>query len=77
MASVFTNQVQTKDGIKTIKTIQLQKAYMDKNGIFQHTNSLNGDDLPKAIFVLTKAYEYILSNGNLSPEDKQGRLPDS
>jgi len=40
-------------------TVTLQRRYQDKNGEWQTSNSLRVNDLPKAILVLNKAYEYL------------------
>ena len=40
---------------KGLKTI----TYKDKDGVWKSTNSLRVNDLPKAILVLNKAFEYI------------------
>ena len=41
-------------------SIQLDRAYKDKDNSWKHTNSFNAADLPKAIMVLNKAYEYLV-----------------
>ncbi|HLD89058.1 MAG TPA: hypothetical protein VI894_02525 [Candidatus Nanoarchaeia archaeon] len=40
--------------------ITLERSYKDKQGIWQHTNSLRLNDLPKAMLLAQKAYEYIV-----------------
>lgn len=58
-ASVWENQGKSKSGEEVkYKTISLQRAYKDKEGNWQHTNSLRVNDLPKASLVLQKAFEY-------------------
>jgi len=41
------------------KKVVLERAYRDAQGEWKHTNSYDGNDIPKAILALTKAYEYI------------------
>ncbi len=41
-------------------SIQLDRVYKDKDNNWKRTNSFNENDLPKAIFVLNKAYEYLM-----------------
>ena len=60
-ASVFENEVQTQDGKKAIKNVSFQKTYRDKKGNFQHTNSLQANEIPKAILALAKAYDYLVA----------------
>jgi hypothetical protein len=59
-ASVWANEVKTKDGeTKLFRTISLERTYKDKDDQWKKTTSLRVNDLPKAILVLNKAYEYI------------------
>ncbi len=59
-ASVWANEVKTKDGeTKLFRTISLERTYKDKDDQWKKTNSLRVNDLPKAILVLNKAYEYV------------------
>jgi hypothetical protein len=50
------------------RTIQLDRRYKDKDGIWKSTSSLRVNDLPKAALVLNKAYEYlVMKEQNASP----------
>ena len=42
-------------------SVQLDRAYKDKDDTWKHTTSLSAADLPKAVLVLNKAYEYVVS----------------
>ena len=47
-----------KDGKPySFNTISMQRAYKDDKDVWHNTESLRTNDLPKAILVLTKAYE--------------------
>ena len=60
-ATVWKNQGKTKSGEETsYNTISLQRRYRDKNDEWQSTNSFRINDLPKAMLVLNKAYEYLV-----------------
>lgn len=60
-ATVWKNQGKTKAGEETsYNTISLQRRYRDKNDEWQSTNSFRINDLPKAMLVLNKAYEYLV-----------------
>jgi hypothetical protein len=50
-----------KDGRKfQYKTVVVERTYRDnKSGEFKTTSSLRVNDLPKAIVVMNKAYEYL------------------
>jgi hypothetical protein len=58
-ATIWSNS-SVKDGkAVSYRTISLQRSYKDKNDEWQSTESLRASDLPRAILVLQKAYEYI------------------
>ena len=40
-------------------SVTLERSYKDKKDEWQKTNSYNQNDIPKAITVLRKAYEYV------------------
>jgi len=72
-ASVFANEISTMNGKTTVKSVSLGRAYMDKGGAFQKTNSFRTEDLPKAIIALEKAYEYlVLEEKSFSKEGNEG-----
>ena len=57
-ATIWENNSVNKEGqAVSYKTISFERTYKDKNDEWQTTNSLRTNDLPKAILVLTKAYE--------------------
>ncbi|MBU0980833.1 MAG: hypothetical protein KJ709_08570 [Nanoarchaeota archaeon] len=60
-ASVWENEVEKQDGTTgSYKTISLQRCYKDKAGDWKNCNSMRANDLPKAMVVLTKAYEHLV-----------------
>ena len=66
-AAIFVNEHE-KDGESfTKKSISVQRVYRDKEGMFKTTNSLYVNDLPKAILVLQKAFDYLTVRHD--PED--------
>ena len=61
-ATVWLNEGQGKDGEKrAYNTISFERSYKDKDGKWKSTNSLRINDLPRAVVVLNKAYEYIVT----------------
>ncbi len=69
VSTIWTNQ-SVKDGkVFEYKTISFDRNYMDKDGKWQTTNSLRMQDLPKAVLVLSKAYEYLALNLEHEEED--------
>lgn len=61
VATIWSNSAINKSGEKvTYKTVSFERTYKDKNDEWQTTNSLRTNDLPKAIVVLTKAYESLI-----------------
>ena len=60
-ATVWQNQGKGRNGeIVAYRTVSLQRSYKDKNGVWQHANSLRVNDLPRASLVLQKAFEYLV-----------------
>ncbi len=63
-ASIFENEAQQNGKPIKIKKVAFQKRYKSSDGSWKSTGSLDVNDLPKAILVLSKAYEYLA----LSPD---------
>ena len=58
-AAIFANEHE-KDGQSfTVKRVSFQKIYRDREGLLKTTSSLEVNDLPKAVLVLQKAFEYL------------------
>ena len=69
-ASVFVNTHQSPTGEEsTIRSVSFQRRYRDKHGAWQETNTLKVNDIPKAVLVLSKAYEYLTANA-FGPEEE-------
>ena len=69
-ASVFKRDVETANGIVAMHDVDLQRAYKDKEGAYQHTNNYRVNDVPKAILALQKAYEHLVYQERTGTEDK-------
>ncbi len=72
-ATVWANEGKNKEGEKnSFNTISFERSYKDKDGKWKSTNSLRINDLPRAVVVLNKAYEYIIlkarTTGNIPVE---------
>ena len=59
-ASVFANDVDTDDGTRTIRSVSVQKRYMDGDEA-KYTSSFNLSELVQALRVLNLAQAYIES----------------
>lgn len=68
-ASVFENEYERGDRKFTVRTVAFQRRYQDKDGNWQTTNSLKVNDIPKAVLVLQKAYEFLTSNSYSEQEE--------
>ena len=53
----------SNDGESEFNTISFERGYKDKNGEWKSTSSLRIADIPKAVVVLNKAYEYLIMKG--------------
>ena len=60
-ASIFENEIQQNGKTLKIKKIAFQKRYKSAQG-WKTTYSLDINDIPKAILVLSKAYEHLVLN---------------
>lgn len=59
--SIWENETISPEGVPTsYKTVSFDRRYKDKNGEWKSTNSLRANDLPKAVLILQKAYEYLV-----------------
>ena len=67
-ASIFENEYKRGEAYFTVRTVSFQRSYLDKEGNWQRTNSLNVNDIPKAVLVLNKAYEFLTSNSQAEAE---------
>jgi hypothetical protein len=68
-ATVWANKGQNKEGEETsFNTISFERSYKDKDGKWKSTSSLRINDLPRAVVVLNKAYEYIILKGRATGE---------
>ena len=63
-ASIFVNEYQRGEASFKIRTVVFQRRYRDQNGDWQVSSSLGVNDIPKAILVLNKSFEYLTSNGS-------------
>ena len=65
-AAVFENEI-AKGGMKIpIKKVSCQKRYKSADGEWKSSGSLDVNEIPKAILVLTKAYEYVCTGSDES-----------
>jgi len=68
-ATVWKNQGQNKEGQPTeYRSVSFERGYKDKDGEWKSTKSLRVSDLPRAMVVLNKAYEYLVLKDN-NPEE--------
>ena len=62
-ATVWKNAKNIKGKDVDFRTVTLQRRYKDNNGDWQSSSSLGVNDLPKAVLVLNKAFEYLCLKG--------------
>ncbi len=59
-ASVFAHEIDADDGKRTLRSVNLQKRYLDGEEV-KYTSSFNLAELPQAIRVLQLAADYVES----------------
>ena len=68
-ATVWENQAKNDQGqAVSYKNVSFERAYKDAKGDWQSTTALRAADLPKAILVLNKAYEYLAFENAMAEE---------
>ena len=70
-ASVFINQFEKDGRVIDIANVSLQRSYR-KDGEWKQTTNLSANDIPKAILVLNKAYEYSFARKAKDTQDTEG-----
>lgn len=71
-ATVWKNKGKNKSGrVTEFYTVKLERRYRDNNDQWQSTESLGINDIPKAVLVLNKAYEWIATKKRASAETEQ------
>ncbi len=75
-ASIFENEIQQNGKTLKIKKVAFQKRYKSAQG-WKTTYSLDINDIPKAVLVLTKAYEFLVLNPDTTAaiEIENGETP--
>lgn len=61
-ATIWKNTLKDGDKSFDVRSVNLERSYKDKEGNWQNTNSMRSSDLPRAILVLQKAYEFCASS---------------
>lgn len=67
-ATVWNNEQDSPQGKISYKTVSFERSYKDKNGQWKTTSSLRSADIPRAVLVLNKAYEYLALGEEDAPE---------
>jgi hypothetical protein len=60
-ASIYLNEIETKEGNRTMRTANFQRRYRTEEGEWKTKNSFSLVDLPNAIEVLKRALDYVAS----------------
>lgn len=59
--TVWKNKGKSEQGDEVeYSTVSIDRNYKDKEGVWQSTNSLRVNDLPRAAIALQKAYEHLV-----------------
>jgi hypothetical protein len=61
-AAIFENKITKNDRTFTVRKAVIQRNYLDKNDKWQSTSSLDINDIPKAVLVLSKAYDFLTTS---------------
>jgi len=61
-ASVYEKECVRGERTFTIRTVSFERRFIDREGHQQTTSSLRINDIPKAILVLNRCYEFLTAN---------------
>ncbi len=67
-ATIWSNEQDTPQGKVSYKTVSFERTYKGKDGQWQSTNKLRSADIPRAVLVLSKAYEHLCLGENAEAE---------
>ena len=65
-ASVWENERTFNGKTVTVRDVTFSKRYLDEDGEYKNTTKYNANDIPKAIHVLQKAYEHLITGEDTS-----------
>jgi hypothetical protein len=71
-AAIFENEIKKDGKTFTVHKVVFQRNYLDKNDKWQSTSSLDVNDVPKAILVLSKAYEFMTGSDTARGSKERG-----
>jgi len=69
-ASVFENEYERGEEKFTVRRVAFQRRYIDKDGNWQTTSSLRVNDIPKAILVLQKTFEFLTTSAQQDDDEE-------
>lgn len=59
--TIWDNTTTSKDGLpRSYKTLNIERGYQDKQGVWKKAKSLRISDIPKVVALLSKAYDYLI-----------------
>ena len=61
VATIWKNVIKDGDREFEVRSVNLERSYKDKDGEWKNTTSMRSADLPRAILVMQKAYEFCAS----------------
>ena len=72
-AAVFSKEVTKGDKTTTTRSVSFQKRFRDQQGEWQSTSYLGVNDIPKAMLVLNKAFDYCTAGcfGKTDEDDQE------
>lgn len=75
-AAIWPTTIVLKDGTSfDKKKVVVDRRYKDRNGEWKSTNSLDANDVPKAILALQLAYEYMMVKAEKEPGNGAAEEP--
>jgi hypothetical protein len=67
-ASIFVNEIEKEDKKIAVRKVVLDVGYKDDKGKWQSTKSIDQNEIPRVMLVLSKAYEWLAIKRNQDTE---------
>ena len=73
-AAIFENEINRNGKAVKLKKAVIQKRYKTADDEWKSTHSLDKNDIPKMVLVLSKAYEYLTMGEETADDEVQKEL---
>jgi hypothetical protein len=69
--AIWQNTIETPRGKATVLKAQVERRFKSASGEYRSTSSFSITDLPKVLYLLTQAYDYIIRHEQAEREQRR------